>query len=84
MPNWVITRIYITGPEDKIKEFEDKVIRLEEEKVFSFNRINKRPEELDNTQCPPPKSKKIKVKTLSGEELEIEEIAVCNNVLANP
>jgi hypothetical protein len=53
MPNWVITRIYITGPEDKIKEFEDKAIRLEEEKVFSFNRINKRPEELDNTQCPP-------------------------------
>jgi len=80
MPNWVITRIYITGPEDKIKEFEDKVIRLgEEEEVFSFNRINKRPEELDNTQCPPPKSKKIKVKTLSGEEMEIEEIADCNN-----
>jgi hypothetical protein len=80
MPNWVITRIYITGPEDKIKEFEDKVIRLEgEEEVFSFNRINKRPEELDNTQCPPPKSKKIKVKTLSGEELEIEEIVDCNN-----
>ena len=80
MPNWVITRIYITGPEDKIKEFEDKVIRLgEEEEVFSFNRINKRPEELDNTQCPPPKSKKIKVKTLSGEEMKIEEIADCNN-----
>ena len=59
MPNWVITRIYITGPEDKIKEFEDRVIRLgEEEEVFSFNRINKRPEELDNTQSPPPKSKK--------------------------
>ena len=80
MPNWVITRIYITGPEDKIKEFEDKVIRLgEEEEVFSFNRINKRPEELDNTQCPPPKPKKIKVKTQTGEELEIEEIADCNN-----
>ena len=80
MPNWVITRIYITGPEDKIKEFEDNVIRLGgEEEVFSFNRINKRPEELDNTQCPPPKSKKMKVKTLSGEELEIEEIADCNN-----
>ena len=80
MPNWVITRIYITGPEDKIKEFEDKVIRLGgEEEVFSFNRINKRPEELDNTQCPPPKPKKIKVKTLSGEELEVEEIADCNN-----
>ena len=79
MPNWVITRIYITGPEDKIKEFEDKAIRLEEEKVFSFDRINKRPEELDNTQCPPPKPKKIKVKTLSGEELEVEEISDCNN-----
>ena len=80
MPNWVITRIYITGPEDKIKEFEDKVIRLGgEEEVFSFNRINKRPEELDNTQCPPPKPKKIKVKTLSGEELEVEEISDCNN-----
>ena len=79
MPNWVITRIYITGPEDKIKEFEDKAIRLEEEKVFSFDRINKRPEELDNTQCPPPKPKKIKVKTQTGEELEIEEIADCNN-----
>ena len=80
MPNWVITQIYITGPEDKIKEFEDKVIRLgEEEEVFSFNRINKRPEELDNTQCPPPKPKKIKVKTQTGEELEIEEIADCNN-----
>ena len=79
MPNWVITRIYITGPEDKIKEFEDKAISLEEEKVFSFDRINKRPEELDNTQCPPPKPKKIKVKTQTGEELEIEEIADCNN-----
>ena len=79
MPNWVITRIYITGPEDKIKEFEDNAIRLEEEKVFSFDRINKRPEELDNTQCPPPKPKKIKVKTQTGEELEIEEIADCNN-----
>ena len=79
MPNWVITRIFITGPEDKIKEFEDKAIRLEEEKVFSFDRINKRPEELDNTQCPPPKPKKIKVKTQTGEELEIEEIADCNN-----
>ena len=79
MPNWVITRIYITGPEDKIKEFEDKAIRLEEEKVFSFDRINKRPEELDNTQCPPPKPTKIKVKTQSGEDLEVEEIADCNN-----
>ena len=79
MPNWVITRIYITGPEDKIKEFEDKAIRLEEEKVFSFDRINKRPEELDNTQCPPPKPKKIKVKTQSGEDLEVEEIEDCNN-----
>jgi len=79
MPNWVITRIFITGPEDKIKEFEDKAIRLEEEKVFSFNRINKRPEELDNTQCPPPKPNKIKVKTQTGEELEVWEIADCNN-----
>ena len=79
MPNWVITRIYITGPEDKIKEFEDKAIRPEEEKVFSFDRINKRPEELDNTQCPPPKPKKIKVKTQSGEDLEVEEIEDCNN-----
>ena len=79
MPNWVITRIYITGPEDKIKEFEDNAIRLEEEKVFSFDRINKRPEELDNTQCPPPKPKKIKVKTQSGEDLEVEEISDCNN-----
>ena len=79
MPNWVITRIYITGPEDKIKEFEDKAIRLEEEKVFSFDRINKRPEELDNTTSPPPKPKKIKVKTQLGEELEIEEISDCNN-----
>ena len=79
MPNWVITRIYITGPEDKIKEFEDNAIRLEEEKVFSFDRINKRPEELNNTQSPPPKPKKIKVKTQSGEDLEVEEIADCNN-----
>jgi hypothetical protein len=79
MPNWVITRIYITGPEDKIKEFEDKAIRLEEEKVFSFDRINKRPEELDNTTSPPPKPKKIKVKTQLGEDLEVEEIADCNN-----
>jgi hypothetical protein len=80
MPNWVITRIYITGPEDKIKEFEDKAIRLGgEEKVFSFDRINKRPEELDNTHYPPPGSKKIKVKTQTGEELEVEEIADCNN-----
>ena len=81
MPNWVITRIFITGLEDKIKEFEDKVIDMSEEadKAFSFQRILPIPEELVNTQCPPPKSKKIKVKTLSGEELEIEEIPDCNN-----
>ena len=30
MPNWVITRIQISGDEDKIKEFEDKMLDLPE------------------------------------------------------
>ena len=81
MPNWVTTRIYITGPEDKIKEFEDKVIDMSEdaEKAFSFQKISPTPAELVNTTSPSPKPKKMKVKTQSGEELEIEEISDCNN-----
>jgi hypothetical protein len=81
MPNWVITRIYITGPEDKIKEFEDKVIDMSEdaEKAFSFQKISPTPAELVNTTSPSPQPKKMKVKTQSGEELEIEEISDCNN-----
>lgn len=81
MPNWVITRIYITGPEDKIKEFEDRVIDMSEdaEKAFSFQKISPTPAELVNTNYPPPQPKKIKVKTQTGEDLEIEEIEDCNN-----
>ena len=36
MPNWIINRVYITGPEDKIKEFEDKVLDLSEGAVQVF------------------------------------------------
>lgn len=79
MPNWVITQIFIAGPEDKIKEFEDKVIRPNEEEVFSFNSITKRPEELDNTKSPPPNPIKSRVKNQLGEEFDIVEIDDCNN-----
>jgi len=78
MPNWVITRIYITGPEDKIKEFEGKVLRPEEDadgefqRTFSFDRIKGRPEELANTTSPDPKPEVRKVKDLQGNEIEIE------------
>ncbi len=78
MPNWVITRIYITGPEDKIKEFEGKAIRPEEDadgefqRTFSFDRIKGRPEELANTTSPDPKPEVRKVKDLQGNEIEIE------------
>ena len=78
MPNWVITRIYITGPEDKIKEFEGKVLRPNEDeegefqRTFSFDRIKGRPEELANTTAPNPKPEVRKVKDLQGNEIEIE------------
>ena len=78
MPNWVITRIQITGPEDKIKEFEDKNILPNEDKdgefqrVFSFNRIKERPEELTNTISPDPKPKVRKAKDMQGNEIEVE------------
>jgi len=78
MPNWVITKIYITGPEDKIKEFEGKVLRPNEDedgefqRTFSFNRIKERPEELTNTISPDPKPKVRKVKDMQGNEIEIE------------
>jgi len=78
MPNWVITKIYITGPEDKIKEFEGKVLRPNEDedgefqRTFSFNRIKERPEELTNTISPDPKPKVRKVKDMQGNEIEVE------------
>ena len=78
MPNWDIIRIYITGPEDKIKEFEGKVLRPEEDadgefqRTFSFDRIKGRPEELANTTSPDPKPEVRKVKDLQGNEIEIE------------
>jgi hypothetical protein len=78
MPNWVITRIYITGPEDKIKEFEGKVLRPNEDedgefqRTFSFDRIKGRPEELANTTAPNPKPEVRKVKDMQGNEIEIE------------
>lgn len=72
MPNWVITRIYITGPEDKIKDFEAKCISLDEERVFSFDRVKKRPEELTNTKAPDPKPELRMVKDLQGKKIEIE------------
>jgi len=78
MPNWVITRIQITGSEDKIKEFEDKNILPNEDKdgefqrVFSFNRIKERPEELTNTISPDPKPKVRKAKDMQGNEIEVE------------
>ena len=75
MPNWVITRIYITGPEDKIKEFEDKVIDMSEdsEKTFSFQRISPTPAELVNTISPSPRPTIQKVINSKGEE-EIVEV----------
>jgi hypothetical protein len=78
MPNWVITKIYITGPEDKIKEFEDKCIRPNEDedgefqRTFSFNRIKERPEELTNTISPSPKPEVRKVKDMQGNEIVVE------------
>ena len=78
MPNWVITRIYITGPEDKIKEFEGKVLRPNEDedgefqRTFSFDRIKGRPEELANTTAPNPKPEVRKVKDMQGNEIEVE------------
>lgn len=74
MPNWIINRVYISGPEDKIKEFEDKVLDLSEgaEQVFSFNRLCPRPEELENTTSPDPRPTKKKIKTLEGVEMEVD------------
>ena len=78
MPNWVITKIYITGPEDKIKEFEGKCLRPnrgedgEFQRTFSFNRIKERPEELTNTISPSPKPEVRKVKDMQGNEIVVE------------
>ena len=78
MPNWVITRIYITGPEDKIKEFEGKCLRPNEDeygefqRTFSFDRIKQRPEELVNTISPSPKPEVRKVKDMQGNEIVVE------------
>jgi hypothetical protein len=78
MPNWVITRIYITGPEDKIKEFEGKCLRPnrgedgEFQRTFSFDRIKQRPKELLNTISPDPKPEVRKVKDMQGNEIVVE------------
>jgi len=78
MPNWVITKIYITGPEDKIKEFEGKCLRPnrdedgEFQRTFSFDRIKQRPEELVNTISPSPKPEVRKVKDMQGNEIVVE------------
>jgi hypothetical protein len=74
MPNWVVTRIQISGDEEKIKEFENKVLDLSEgaEQVFTFNRIKKRPEELDNTISPDPRPEIKKVKDMDGNEIIVE------------
>ena len=78
MPNWVITKIYITGPEDKIKEFEGKCLRPnrgedgEFQRTFSFDRIKQRPKELVNTISPDPKPEVRKVKDMQGNEIVVE------------
>ena len=74
MPNWVITRIQISGDEDKIKEFEDKMLDLSEgaEQVFTFNRIKQRPEELENTISPDPRPQVKKAKDMDGNEIEVQ------------
>jgi hypothetical protein len=78
MPNWVITKIYITGPENKIKEFEGKCLRPnrdedgEFQRTFSFDRIKQRPEELVNTISPSPKPEVRKVKDMQGNEIVVE------------
>ena len=74
MPNWVITRIQISGEEDKIKEFENKMLDLSEgaEQVFTFNRVKQRPEELENTISPDPRPQTQKVKDLEGNEIVVE------------
>lgn len=81
MPNWVITRIYITGPEDKIKEFEDKALDLREEaeEVFSFHRICPVPEELVHTISPNPRPEIKKVINQKGEEETIEVYPMFTN-----
>jgi hypothetical protein len=73
MPNWVKSRIEISGDEKEIKKFEDEVINFnegEEERVFSFQSILKRPEELDNTIAPNPKPIVRKIKDNQGNEIE--------------
>jgi hypothetical protein len=74
MPNWVISRIFITGPEEKIKEFEDRVIDMsgDAEKVFSFQRISPTPAELVNTMSPSPRPTIQKVINNKGEEETVE------------
>ena len=73
MPNWIINRVYITGLEDRIKEFEDKVLDLSEgaEQVFSFSRLCPRPEELENTTSSDPRPTKKKIRTSDGVEMEL-------------
>ena len=81
MPNWVITRIYITGPEDKIKEFEDKVIDMSEEadKAFSFQRILPIPADLVNTTAPNPRPEIKRVVNSKGEEETVEVYPMFTN-----
>jgi hypothetical protein len=81
MPNWVTTRIFITGPEDKIKEFEDKVIDMSEEadKAFSFQRILPIPADLVNTTAPNPRPEIKKVINSKGEEETVEVYPMFTN-----
>jgi len=75
MPNWVINKITISGPEDKIQEFEEKMIKKvdedSEEKVFSFHSILPTPEELINTISPNPRPEIKEVIDENGNKVEV-------------
>jgi NADPH-dependent 7-cyano-7-deazaguanine reductase QueF len=49
MPNWVITRIYITGPEDKIQDLEGKCLRpnRDEDGEFQGNNLAYKSVDID-------------------------------------
>lgn len=76
MPNWVINRIHITGPEDKIRDFENEVLDLSEgaESVFSFEKICPQPEELKFTISPDPIPVRKKIRTSEGVDMVLEEV----------
>lgn len=76
MTNWVINRITISGPDEKIQEFEEKMIKRvdddSDEKVFSFHSILPTPEELINTISPNPRPIIKEVIDEKGNKVEVK------------